>query len=176
MVEQRQSHLLYSRFDVADDDAAYKAPATRRLLAYWREKKGAKARPAWTDICLMDVYQIAPQIVVRDTVDGGRDFRCRFCGTTLVSVLGMEPTGRLLDECYAPEGRDMMLARYHLVLSADAPVRVVGYVRVVEKNLPTGFECVMLPVSDADGGIGHVMMVLDFSYDPDGDEVPKPGV
>lgn len=175
-MEPRQSHLLYSRFYVADDDVAYKSPMTRRLLAYWRERKGDRPRPAWTDLCLMDVYGIAPQIVVRDTVDGGRDFHCRFCGTKLVSVLGMEPTGRLLDECYAPEGRDMMLARYRMVLEADAPVRVVGYVRVVEKNLPMGFECVMLPVSGADGGIGHVMMVLDFSYDPDGDEVPMPEV
>tara|TARA_R110001592_G_scaffold155195_2_gene384889 strand:+ start:8188 stop:8718 length:531 start_codon:yes stop_codon:yes gene_type:complete len=175
-MEQRQSHLLYSRFTVADDDGAFKSPMARQLLAYWRDKAGDRRRPAWTDLSLMDVYGIASNIMVRDTVDGGRDFRCRFCGTKLVSVLGMEPTGRLLDESYAPEGRDMMLARYHLVLSADAPVRVVGYVRVVEKNLPTGFECVMLPVSDADGDIGHVMMVLDFTYDPQEDEVPAPGL
>jgi hypothetical protein len=173
-MEQRQSHLLHSRYYVADDDAAFKAPMTRRLLAYWRDKRGDRRRPAWTDINLMDLYKIAPQIMVRDAVDGGRDFRCRFCGTELVRVLGMDTTGKLLDESYAPAGRDMMLQRYHLVMSAEAPVRVVGYVRVVERNLPTGFECVMLPVGNAEGAFGHILMVLDFSYDPEADEVLKP--
>ena len=168
-MDQRESHLLYSRFSVAEDDAAFKSPVTRRMLVYWREIAGDRPRPAWTDVNLMDVYQIAPLIMVRDAVDGGRDFRCRYCGTQLVSVLGMDPTGLLLDECY------MMLQRYHLVLSAGAPVRVVGYLRVIEKNLPTGFECVMLPLSGEGGAIGHVLLALDFAYDPEGDEVPKPG-
>ena len=173
---ESRSHLMYSRFYEAGNDHMFQAPMTRRLLQYWREKAGARRHPAWPDINLIDIYDIAPNMMVRDAVDGGRDFLCRFCGTGLLAILGMDPTGRRLGDVYDDAGRDMMLERYRLVVEKDAPVRVVGYVRVVERNLPTGFECVMLPVGGDGEGVRTVMMVLDFSYEPSVEEAHKPEV
>lgn len=173
--DKTKRHLMFSRFDAAGD-GAFRAPITRRLLDYWRSKADAAGRrPAWTDLNLVDVYDIAPWIMVRDVVDGGREYRCRFCGTGLVEILDMDPTGKLLADVYAPEGQEMMRLRYEKVIAADAPVRVVGYIRVVKKNLPTGFEGVMLPLSGPAGTIDHIILALDFSYTPAIEEVPEPG-
>tara|TARA_B100000965_G_C19405767_1_gene675321 strand:+ start:198 stop:740 length:543 start_codon:yes stop_codon:yes gene_type:complete len=167
------SHLLYSRFGVADD-ADFVSPICTRLFAYWREKTGDRSHPAWADLNLMDIYGAAPYIMVRDAVDGGADFHCRFCGTALVSVLGKDPTGKVLNDVYQSSGRDMMLERYRYVMSMDAPVRVAGYVLVVEKNLPTGFEGIMLPLGSQAGRVDNILFAMDFSYDPSQDGLAKP--
>ncbi len=150
------------------------SPICKRLLSYWREKAGDRSHPAWADLNLMDIYDAAPYILVRDAVDGGADFHCRFCGTSLVTVLGKDPTGKVLNDVYQPGGRDMMLERYRYVMSMDAPVRVVGYVLVVEKNLPTGFEGIMLPLGSHAGRVDNVLLSMDFTYDPSRDGLAEP--
>ena len=89
-------------------------------------------------------------------------------------VLGKDPTGKVLNDVYRPGGRDMMLERYRYVMAVDAPVRVAGYVLVVEKNLPTGFEGVMLPLGSEAGCVDNILFAMDFSYDPSRDGLAKP--
>lgn len=157
--------LMYSRFYAAADED-FRSPACRRLIAYWRDKAAGRRRPDWTALNLMDVYDIAPMIMVRDVLDRGREYRCRFCGTRLVETLGVDPTGKLLADTYSPEGQNLMHERYGLVLKVDAPVRLSGYLRVVEKNVPTGYEGVLLPLGDGKGALGHIILVLDLGHDP----------
>ncbi|MEQ8807366.1 MAG: PAS domain-containing protein [Rhodospirillales bacterium] len=152
----------------------FKSPVTQRLLDYWREKAGDRPRPAWRDFKLMDIYDIASCVTVRDVVDGGREFRSRYCGTHVVSILGVELTGKLLSETYSAAGAAMMSERYHLVMRSDMPVRIVSFIRVVEKNLPTGYECIILPLSGQDGTVGHLVSAFDFNYIPEEGEATRP--
>ncbi|MEQ8228715.1 MAG: hypothetical protein RIA64_11580 [Rhodospirillales bacterium] len=156
---------MASQFAAAEDEA-FVSPKCRRLLSYWRDKAGGRVRAAWRDINLIDLYDIAPFITVRDVVDGGREFRCRYCGTGLVEVTGFELTGGLLSENYAPAGAEIMLKRYRATIDAGGPLRIVGFLRTVEKNLPTGFESVTLPLDGDSGTIAHILSVHDFDYEP----------
>lgn len=170
MVENQTPNLL-GNVDRTED---LRSPVTRALFDYWLAKRGDRPCPAWIDIHLMDVYKVAPQIVVRDVVDGGRKFRCRFSGTGLSAVLGVDGTGQLIAETYK-RGGGAVLTRYQAALTTGRPLRAVGYVEAVEKNLPTAFESVYLPLSGADGAIGHIIVAYDFTYVPTPDEPRAPG-
>lgn len=168
---ESQTPNLLGNVDRTED---LRSPVTRTLFDYWLAKRGDRPCPAWTDIHLMDVYKVAPQIVVRDVVDGGREFRCRFSGTGLSAVLGVDSTGQLIAETYK-RGGGAVLARYQAVLSAGRPLRAVAYVEAVEKNLPTAFESVYLPLSGDGQSIGHIIVAYDFTYQPTSDEPQPPG-
>ena len=167
------SRQTASRFAAADDEA-FVSSKCRRLLAYWRDKAGDRVRPTWYDINLIDLYDIAPFITVRDVVDDGRQFRCRFCGTGLAEVTGFDLTGGLLSENYAPAGAQIMLKRYRATIDAGGPLRIVGFLKTVEKNLPTGFESVTLPLDGDSGTIAHILSVHDFEYEPQPNEISGP--
>ncbi len=145
-----------------------RSPITRTLFDYWQAKRGDRPCPAWTDIHLMDIYKIAPHVVVRDVLDGGREFRCRFSGTGLSAALGVDGTGQLVAETYK-RGAEGVLARYRSVFTAGRPLRAVGFIQAVEKNLPTAFESVFLPLAGQGQPMGHIIVAYDFAY------VPAPG-
>lgn len=170
---------------MADDDTtgtasgisvteAFRSPISQMMLEYWRGVTGDRAFPAWTDIQLIDIYTIAPHIIVRDVVDGGREFRCRFSGTAATAVLGIEATGKLISDTYSPRATGLILARYRRAMEAAAPVRFVGYVQAVEKNLPTPYEAAYLPLAGPDGSVGHIIVAYDFDYEPLPDETSSP--
>lgn len=154
--------------------ADLRSPITRTLFDYWQGKRGDRPYPAWTDIQLMDVYKIAPHVVVRDVCDEGQEFRCRFSGTDMSSTMGIDGTGQLVGETYKRGAADV-LARYQHVLKTARPVRVVGFIQAVEKNLPTAFESVYLPLAGQGQAIDHIIAAYDFSYVPAADEPQAPG-
>lgn len=166
----RSTTVRYNRIDVTE---TFASPTCRTLLAYWRDKAAGRPYPAWTDLNLMDLYKIAGTIVVRDVVDGGRDFRCRFSGTGMSAMLGVDGTGETLAETYGADVGEALVARYRPALTRW-PVRALGYVTAVEKNLPRGFEAIYLPLADATGAIGHIIAAYDFNVTPDPGLVPPP--
>jgi hypothetical protein len=171
-VSEEKAPLLGKNVTVTITETV-RSPVTRALFDYWCAKRGSRPYPAWTDIQLMDLYKIAPHMIVRDVVDGGREFRCRFSGTGISAVLGLDGTGELLSETYNPQAVEMIMARYRPVLETRGPVRAVGYVTAVQKNLPTAFESIYLPLAGKDGSIGHIIVAYDFTYQPAPDE-PQP--
>ena len=65
-------------FHVLADDEQPPGPNGKRLLSYWTEKRGTRAYPNWNEIELMDMFAIADSMIVKDVIDGGRDFLNRF--------------------------------------------------------------------------------------------------
>lgn len=122
----------------------------------------------------MDLYKIAPFISVRDVGDGSDDYRCRFCGTGNVEMLGVDLTGKTLTECYEARGVSIVSERFRMVIESGQPIRTVGYINVVEKNLPTGFEALYLPLDNEAGKIAYLMSIHDYDYEPSPGEIPEP--
>lgn len=73
-------------------------PAIAQFLAYWTEKRGARAYPDRADVLPSDFVPLLPHIVIYDVVDGGADFRVRVFGTAIVELVGEERTGMLISE------------------------------------------------------------------------------
>jgi hypothetical protein len=142
----------------------FQSPISNGLLEYWRGKCHGQNIPKWSDIDLMDLYDIAPNIMVRDAVDNGKEFRCRFFGSNLVRTFGYDPTGKLLGEVYKPTSVDVALNRYYTGLTAAIPTRVVGYVDLVDTQVPKTFEFIVLPLDGNSGRREHILCAFDFSY------------
>jgi hypothetical protein len=141
------------------------SPITCRLYDYWRSKCDEKSIPGWRDIDLMDLYDIAPNVVVRDAVDGGSEFRCRYFGSNLVEAFGLDPTGKLLQEAYPGPYVDVVRERYLTAMTSNGPTRVIGYIDLVSTTVPRVFEFIMLPLTGDSNKPGHVLGATDFSYE-----------
>ncbi len=113
----------------------------------------------------MDIFDIAPNIVVKDSIDGGQEFRWRFFGTNLVSSFGFDPSGKLLSDVYNPKSAKIAFDRYSTALISDFPTRVVGYIDLVELTVPKSFESIILPLADGTGERSHIICAYDFSYE-----------
>ena len=118
----------------------------------------------------MDLYDIAPNLMVRDALDHGQEFKCRYFGSKLVQVFGYDPTGKLLSEVYEPVSFEIARDRYKTGLTAREPIRVVGYVDLVDTIVPRTFEFIMLPLLGKIGVPEHILCSFDFSYEIDDDD------
>ncbi|MEK9724339.1 MAG: PAS domain-containing protein [Rhodospirillaceae bacterium] len=114
----------------------FRSPEAQRLYAYWEAKRGAAPRPRLTDLDLMDIYEIAPVLTIRDAIDGGKEFLCRYWGTRLPDFCGLEATGKLVNECYKPESAAILIDRIQRTLIAYMLIRVVAVVEFVETVVP----------------------------------------
>lgn len=140
------------------------SPICNRLLEYWRNQSVGKIIPTLKDINLMDVHDIAPNIVIRDAIDNGSDFRCRYYGTGIARILDNDHSGKTLVEAFEPLAARVAQERYIKALFADGPTRVVGYVELVETVVPKTFESILLPLSGSSGNREHVLCIYDFDY------------
>ena len=79
-------------------------PSFAKLVDYYA-RQGGGAAPRLSDIELMDIYDLVPDMVLIDlegALEGAHRFRWRLAGGNLGHVIGLEMTGRYLDEIAAP--------------------------------------------------------------------------
>jgi len=69
----------------------------RKLLSYWREKKGSRTAPSRTDIQPEELAPLRPYLALYDVLDG--DFRVRLFGSGLVLAYDGNITGKLMSDC-----------------------------------------------------------------------------
>ncbi len=131
----------------------------KRLHAYWLSKCGA-GLPTWADISLMDVYQMAPDIMVKEAVGGGREWRNRYFGSGLAVHLGVDATNKLLSDYHDPENAAKARDFFNMIMTLRKPVRVAGRCIVFDRDFKR-LEGVYLPL---DGRGGTVEMVICLEH------------
>jgi hypothetical protein len=134
----------------------FTTPALRWLLDHWLDKRGDRDCPRWRDIDLPSMYKYAPNIVVKDAIDGGRDFRVRYWGTAVTEWLRLDATGKLLSEYFPAAGRDRILESHRLALTGDMPIRRWG-VSVYPERSYVAFETITLPLANDAGERAHII-------------------
>ncbi len=141
-------------------------PGLRQLLDHWLEKRGERDCPRWRDIDLPAIYKCAPNIVVKDAVEGGRDFRVRFWGTAVTEWLRLDATGKLLSEYFPANGREQILKSHREALMGDTPLRRWG-ISVYPDRGYVAFETITLPLANDAGARAHIIsMSLYRIVDP----------
>jgi len=149
---------------LVESTTTFNSPVTRRLLDYWDILRCGRARPRLRDFELMEIYEIAPTLVIRDLIDGGAEFRCRYWGTRLVPFFGFDATGKLLMDCYVPDSAEVLRNRMLTAMTAEMPIRVAGIVDLVDTIVPKSYEAVWLGLDDDDGRPAHAVAVFDVDY------------
>lgn len=138
----------------------------RQLVDYLKGlEKDLGRKPGWPDVELMDVYKIAPSIVVRDVLDGGWDFRIRFWGTEMAVALEFDATGMLLSEIDPPEMIDVVRCRYDEMMATGRSWAVSGVLTYVPNKDYKTFELVHLPLWDNAGTVSHIISSYDWNFE-----------
>ena len=149
---------------------SFKTDVANRLLHYWREKCGNRPRPLLSDLELMDLYDIAPLMFIRDVVDGGKDLRCRFWGTEMASAYHMDCSGKLVSDSFTAYGSKNTLDIYMAALESGLPMRLLGNLGYVGKSESNSFEGIMLSLDGKDHPKQHVIGAFAFRYQMDNED------
>jgi hypothetical protein len=135
------------------------------MLDYWNSLRGNNARPKWSDIDLMAVYQYARAMTVKDAIDDGKDFFVRFWGAELTEFLQYEATGKKLSEYYPERTVESALETHRLALFGDKPVRRWGDSQFPNRGLAK-FEMIHLPLDNDAGERAHIITLTTFAWSP----------
>jgi hypothetical protein len=163
-------------------------PILKRMVAYWDQKRGARAWPLRADfdpldfwfavgyVSLIDVRssnESPPSRTVEEcppsrtadesppsrTVAGGRRrYFFRLDGTRQVDLFGVDFTGKFLDQVYTPEQLPLAEASYGTAVEQGEPQYYVRQVEFHERLIQ--YEIVILPLSRTGTAVDMLMTVV----------------
>jgi hypothetical protein len=129
----------------AADAASPRDSRLQRLLAYWGERRGARAMPARADIDPLDFPYILGNVVLFGVEREPLRFRIRLQGTAFVQYLGFDLTGKTLDELPGmPAFRDLIDKAARAVVESAAPLVRVRNMIIDDRLLR--YEALLLPL------------------------------
>ncbi len=131
-------------------------PEQRELFDYWCSKCPDEGFPTRADIQPAELKSVLPSLSLFDVLDGGPlRLRVRLAGTRLRDYLGVETTGRLVEEFDLDDQRAYWEAAYREVVEARRPAQ--GVVPLTPWKSPDVFQFwLRLPLVDAAGRIAMV--------------------
>lgn len=142
----------------------------RKLLAYWRAKKGDRPAPLRADIDPAEIKSLLPHLGIvdverGDVENGSLRFRYRLAGTEITKAYRLELTGRYLDELDLNNHQDDITAEYARAAETGEPsCSILEYTRKDGRHIR--YERLVLPMS-ADGRIIDMLIggcVFDAAY------------
>jgi len=168
MTKDINEHAFTSRnqvyeFHVLDNGEQPPGPHGKSLLKYWTEKRGTRAYPIWDDIELMDMFAIADSVIVKDVIDGGRDFLNRYWGSGMTRSTGFDGTGKLHTDLYASQPDGPQFETYLAAINNGAPVAVHRDSSFIAGRDYVTYDALHVPIGDAERGeITHLITAHDF--------------
>jgi len=154
-------------------------PILKRMIAYWDEKRGARAWPLRADFDPLDFWYAVGYVSLIDvrssdecpparTSDecpparrgktGRRRYFFRLDGTRQVDLFGVDFTGKFLDQVYDAESLPLAETSYGATVEQGEPHY---YVRQVEfHGRPIQYEIVILPLSRTGAAVDMLMTVV----------------
>lgn len=138
--------------------------APQAILDYWHTlfERADATGPHWSDVDLLDVYDIAPMMIVKDVIDGGQEYKNRFWGTGVTRAFGLDATALLLRDYYDALHVEQLLRLYDLVFRDRRTLRIYGEGTFFKTRNFMRFEAAHAPLFDAEGHPSHVLVAYDF--------------
>src|SRR5919109_4383974 len=78
-------------------------PRAVALYQYWNARRGIRPMPTRADIDPAEMRQWLPRLMLVDVGQDAGSFTYRLVGTQIVDLLGVNPTGRLVDTAWPEE-------------------------------------------------------------------------
>lgn len=139
-----------------------------RALTYWNSLTGKGQVPTWSEFNLME---LPPRLIshthIFDVLDNGNDFLCRFWGTALTEIVGMEMTGKRVSEIHSSQRFiDTVFREMKITTDLRAPRATNSYLK--SKSGLMKFQILLrLPLANESGDVGHCMTLTDFRSQKD---------
>jgi hypothetical protein len=147
--------------------APIKAPALIAVAEHWHEVRSGRLMPGWRDIDPTAIKQYLPIVWSWRWDTALSTFIGRLAGEDIIAVMGTGIRGKRLHDCFPPNARDAVFARYKRVIDEPAFMHSVGKVHMLAGGNGWG-ERIVLPLAadgrHADGILGAT--VYRFSVRP----------
>jgi len=140
-----------------DDLPASAAPELSALLKFWRSHKDRAGIPSRL---VMEPFQLVAwlgHLSIYEALDGGRDFRNRLEGTSVVTLTGEDWTGRMASAVDQRFGSSLVPAMRIVIATGEVAIHTMKLYQDGYKDVTR----LLLPVrSRPDGPIDQVFLAL----------------
>lgn len=138
-------------------------PTLARLLRYWIERRGDRQFPARSDIDPVDFSYALGHVSLIDVSYDPLRFRYRLVGSRIAERIGVEMTGRWLDELPYAAYRQILISLYTRVVESRRP-HLDGGTRVLDGRAWRA-EALIMPLA-ADGHTIDMLLACRLYSDP----------
>lgn len=139
----------------------------RRLVSYWRNAGPDGALPGRQHIDPVDMKDLLGNVWLADVARNPLRFRYRVVGSRIVNYLGMEPTGKWLDEVIAHFEKTNTARDMKILVKEGAPRWRRGSPTIRKDLVFKTVEQVSLPLA-ADGRTVDMVLNLTLFLDQEG--------
>ena len=158
-----------------DDDPSSPGPGgvhsarIKRVFDYWIDLRRDCPFPDWSDVSLMDIYDVAPFVAVLDVEQGiaSSRFRYRFCGTALVeyrsTLKPADPTGHFMDRVSWPFDSSLLIAACERVVQDRKPALLAA--GEIDESIYFRFERGFFPLGADGGEVAQILACIDRAED-----------
>jgi hypothetical protein len=145
---------------MTDFRASIEHPDLRTLYDYWAERRRGRRWPARADINPLELKFALGNLSLIDVSRDPLRFTFRLTGTLFSQRLGMDLTGKTVDDIPDPAYRAEVNAAYKKIVDSGEPSVVLGE-RLIDGE-PRRFETLRLPLSE--DGKSVTMIVICALY------------
>lgn len=128
-------------------------PELKKLLDYWKEKRGSRAMPSRGDVSPQDLRSALKTLQLFDVIDDGEDFYVRVMGAAVSGTFDFNPNGHRLSEHSGSQ--DGLLRVLQRLVREQIPL-ICRFHRVVSEGLTVHSTALLLPLGE-DGQITQIL-------------------
>jgi len=141
---------------IAQADALV-APELQTLFAQWQNLRGARFAPSRDDLQPSDMTPLLRWSHLYDVMDGGKRFRVRVIGSTIVDHLKVDMQGQIIDD-----SNDTLLVRrvisaLRLVIKTRQPIRTYTDRVASNRQVHEAAENLWLPLSSDGASVDKIL-------------------
>jgi hypothetical protein len=139
-------------------------PILVAMLQYWEQKRGQRRMARRSDVDPLDLPRpVLPHVQLTDVVEGGRRFRYRLVGTEVVNAMGLDITGRYVDEILTGDRRAFVEEFYTTICEHKRPTFTRSKYITVRGTELIAYR-ILTPLSDNDSDVNIVMSAVTFRF------------
>jgi hypothetical protein len=138
-------------------------PMLRRVYEYWQVQRRGRELPSRSDIDPLDLGFALGNITLIDVLYDPLRFRYRLHGSVIVERVGIDMTGKLVDEVAEPERRAFILENYRTVVATRQPLARHGRRTLDQRQW--NFNSITLPFANEAGVIDILMICVEYHRD-----------
>lgn len=142
---------------IADYSMDIQSPMLMRLYELWQSRHVGGRLPGRSDFDPVEMKECLGNIFILEYVPELDNFRYTLIGTKIVNWVGVDNTGKMVDEIFD----DRMRQFYKGLQSRQVPVRTSGKVVWRDKE-HVAYELVTLPLSDDKQVVNRFIGAMDF--------------
>jgi hypothetical protein len=135
-------------------------PMLRQLYEYWDRRRGTREFPGRPDIDPIDMRFALGHISLVDVLYEPMRFRYRLHGSIIAARLGIDMTGKFVDEIPEPGRRGFVAENFRVVVVTRQPLLRSGE-RVMDEQA-WNFDSMILPLGLADGVIDMLLLCVEY--------------